>query len=426
MSRIRIVKSQLTTRPAPTPAPFAAIPAVRSGRLQRPGVCGGEAGPAGECAAWRTRRESGTLQRFGDGPEPAEAPPIVHEVLRSPGRPVDSSARGFMESRFGHDFSSVRVHTDGRAAASARAVNALAYTVGRDVVFGPGQYAPQTSPGRRLLAHELTHVVQQRDASPTGLRIAPADDGPEREATSVAQNLSVDEGPGRLLKASPMLQRQPAPPPDGKKKMPAEKEATTQPPPQKVPAADAKKADSAPAEEKKGVEVAISVGGEGEFKKTAGRLQSEGAAKYTIEVTIPITDKLQVGPLSFVKEASVEGSGGFKFTRDQGTLTNLEAEAAVKAISLDWEKVKVPLGIADFGVSASALASAEYSPMQASGAVKFGVGAEAEAKFKRSEKSPFFVKISGGVEKTYDKEGNADFKWSPLTWKASGAVGVEF
>jgi outer membrane protein OmpA-like peptidoglycan-associated protein len=66
-----------------------------------------------------------------------------------------------MEPRFSHDFSNVRVHTDSRAAESATAVNALAYTVGRDVVFGPGQYMPETAPGRHLLAHELTHVVQQ-------------------------------------------------------------------------------------------------------------------------------------------------------------------------------------------------------------------------------------------------------------------------
>ena len=89
-------------------------------------------------------------------------PPIVHDVLRAPGQPVDEGTRTFMESRFGHDFSRVRVHTDGKAPESARAVNALAYTVGRDVVFGAGQYAPGTTAGRRLMAHELSHVVQQR------------------------------------------------------------------------------------------------------------------------------------------------------------------------------------------------------------------------------------------------------------------------
>jgi hypothetical protein len=88
-------------------------------------------------------------------------PPIVHDVLHSSGQPLDISTRAYMEPHFGYDFSGVRVHADDRAAASARAVNALAYTVGRDVVFGAEQYAPGTIAGKRLLAHELTHVVQQ-------------------------------------------------------------------------------------------------------------------------------------------------------------------------------------------------------------------------------------------------------------------------
>src|SRR5262245_25683758 len=97
--------------------------------------------------------------------EPAEVPPIVHNVLASSGQPLDPETRASMESRFGHDFSRVRVHTGGQAAESAQAVNALAYTVGRNVVFGAGQYAPATDEGQRLLAHELTHVVQQAQSS---------------------------------------------------------------------------------------------------------------------------------------------------------------------------------------------------------------------------------------------------------------------
>ena len=89
------------------------------------------------------------------------APPVVDEVLRSPGTPIEPSTRDFMESRFGHDFGSVRLHTGPKAAESARAVNALAYTVGSDVVFGEGQQATHGDAGRRVLAHELTHVVQQ-------------------------------------------------------------------------------------------------------------------------------------------------------------------------------------------------------------------------------------------------------------------------
>lgn len=89
------------------------------------------------------------------------APSIVEEVLGSPGRSLDSETRLFMESRFGHDFSPVRVHTDARAAESARAVNALAYTAGKDIVFGAGRCDLSSSTGKRLLAHELVHVIQQ-------------------------------------------------------------------------------------------------------------------------------------------------------------------------------------------------------------------------------------------------------------------------
>jgi len=90
------------------------------------------------------------------------------------GQPLDPATREFFSARFGHDFANVRVHADAEAAESARAVNALAYTVGRDVVFGAGQYAPGTQTGQQLLAHELTHVVQQ-SAAASRMQPAPAD-----------------------------------------------------------------------------------------------------------------------------------------------------------------------------------------------------------------------------------------------------------
>jgi Domain of unknown function (DUF4157) len=94
---------------------------------------------------------------------------IVNEVLRSSGQPLDSFTRAAMESRFGHDFSRVRVHTDAQAAASAESVNALAFTVGSHVVFGAGQYSPQSRQGRQTLAHELVHTLQQgNDTQHTG------------------------------------------------------------------------------------------------------------------------------------------------------------------------------------------------------------------------------------------------------------------
>jgi hypothetical protein len=93
--------------------------------------------------------------------EQSEAPPIVGEVLDTPGQPMDEATRALVEPRFEHDFSQIRVHTDQKAADSARVMNALAYTSGRHLVFGAGEYSPATVSGRRLLAHELTHSVQQ-------------------------------------------------------------------------------------------------------------------------------------------------------------------------------------------------------------------------------------------------------------------------
>jgi hypothetical protein len=90
------------------------------------------------------------------------APNAVHAVLATPGQPLDPGARAFFEPRFGHQFSRVRVHHDAAAAASARSVAARAYTVGTHLVFDTGQYAPASAAGRRLLAHELAHVVQQQ------------------------------------------------------------------------------------------------------------------------------------------------------------------------------------------------------------------------------------------------------------------------
>ena len=95
---------------------------------------------------------------------PSSAPPAHAEVdgaLSTPGRPIDPSTRRAMEARFGYDFSSVRVHDDARSAATAAGIDAAAFTVGEDVVFGTGRYDPSSPAGRRLLAHELAHVVQQ-------------------------------------------------------------------------------------------------------------------------------------------------------------------------------------------------------------------------------------------------------------------------
>ncbi|MDD1795519.1 DUF4157 domain-containing protein [Enterovibrio sp. ZSDZ42] len=99
----------------------------------------------------------------------SSVPLAVHQTLRKPGELLDNQTRSFMEPRFGADFSQVRIHTDNDAAKSARSIHARAYTVGSQVVFGTGQYRPQTDAGRRLIAHELTHVIQQQSNSGSGV-----------------------------------------------------------------------------------------------------------------------------------------------------------------------------------------------------------------------------------------------------------------
>lgn len=102
------------------------------------------------------------IQRFSGQPagQTREAPASVDRVLASPGRPLEPALRQDMEQRFGYDFSQVRVHTGAAAEQSAQDVNALAYTVGHHITFGAGRFAPEMSEGRRLVAHELAHVLQ--------------------------------------------------------------------------------------------------------------------------------------------------------------------------------------------------------------------------------------------------------------------------
>jgi hypothetical protein len=140
--------------------------------VRRKCSCGGS---CEKCQAEKNEPEAPILQRKasgGTGPEhgiSSVAPVSVAQVLRTPGRPLDTATRNYFEPRFQFDFSRVRIHADAAAAASAREVSALAYTVGSHVVMGAGAPASDTAAGRRLLAHELTHVIQQRaEASGAG------------------------------------------------------------------------------------------------------------------------------------------------------------------------------------------------------------------------------------------------------------------
>ncbi|HJV48381.1 MAG TPA: DUF4157 domain-containing protein [Geothrix sp.] len=184
-------------------------------RLQRKCACETHGAEGGTCAACARQ---GRLSRKGPAGASHTAqdgvPPLVHDVLRTPGQSLPRDTRAFMEPRFGQDFSRVRVHADARAAESARAVEAQAYTVGSHVVFGTGAFRPESAAGQHLLAHELAHVAQQGAVEPSGsLRIGAAGDAQERDADAQADRAlgsgaAAHLGPTR----GPLLQRKAATP----------------------------------------------------------------------------------------------------------------------------------------------------------------------------------------------------------------------
>lgn len=145
-----------------------------------------------------------------------EPSPVRDVIASGGGAPIESSTRGFMESRLGHDFGDVRIHTGSQADNSARSINAQAYTVGSDVVFRSGAYEPDTPTGQRVLAHELTHVVQQKsgpvagEPAAGGIRLSDPADPFEQAATRSAEAVltptpvaAVDTGAVSVQRAAP-------------------------------------------------------------------------------------------------------------------------------------------------------------------------------------------------------------------------------
>lgn len=159
----------------------------------------------------RTREQLERQRVPEDEVQQQTLPESVYETLTSSGQELDTETRTLMEPRFAYDFSHVRVHTDERAAQSAHEVDSLAYTQGSDIVFAQGQYAPETQEGKGLLAHELTHVVQQRDVNTQSSPVAgPENDSYEQQAermsvaamtntsSTMAENFS-GPGPGSVI-----------------------------------------------------------------------------------------------------------------------------------------------------------------------------------------------------------------------------------
>ncbi|OBB62099.1 DUF4157 domain-containing protein [Mycolicibacterium monacense] len=162
---------------------------------------------SGRLAAAGPRGVAGLQRAVGNGSTAAlmeEERSPVHDVVNSGGgSPLQSDVRADMEGRFGHDFGDVRVHTDGAAHESAKSVNAQAYTVGSNIVFQRDRYDPGSDSGKHMLAHELTHVVQQRSGpvdgteAGGGVKVSDPSDRFERDAVANADRLMAAPAPAR-------------------------------------------------------------------------------------------------------------------------------------------------------------------------------------------------------------------------------------
>jgi Domain of unknown function (DUF4157) len=180
---------------------------VGFGPLQRKCACGGT------CDDRKGKTDRLQRKPSGAAPAPAHAPDSVGKVLSRPGSAMDGATRAFMESRFGYNFGRVRIHHDDEAAASASDVSANAFTVGSSIVFNRGKYAPNSNIGRRLLAHELAHTVQQSGAtSARDLSYLEPSSGPERAAEAAARAVTAGRPTGDLGRTGIWLARMAAPP----------------------------------------------------------------------------------------------------------------------------------------------------------------------------------------------------------------------
>lgn len=205
------MSSGTTTSARATASPAPLVNQLAADHLQRQCACGDHAVAGGECHACARKR--GFLQRPTSRLPGTGVPPIVQEVLRSQGEPLDAATRQFVEPRFGYDLSRVRVHSDSRAADSAAAIGASAYAFGENLVFGAGRYAPTTLSGRSLLTHELVHVVQQRRGasveSAPPVAMSRRGDGPEQEAETLAPRIVRGESVDVQERAAGVVQRAP-------------------------------------------------------------------------------------------------------------------------------------------------------------------------------------------------------------------------
>jgi hypothetical protein len=340
-------------------------------------------------------------------------------VLRSPGESLDTETRAFMEPRFGHDFSHVRVHADTKAAKSAHAVNAMAYTVGRNLVFGAGQYRPGTNAGRQLLAHELTHVAQQRaisDPAPRELAIGPAHDIHEHEADVVAARAMNGANVFQSSRlGGPQLQRQ-SKPAEEEKERKSEIEIT--PSTQTIPLSEVEKqtpivpaAATGPPEKSpsnKGTP-ATKVEEESGIEPSIEGSVADKKITTNIEVAIPIQ---QLGtvmvfgqPLVIGEELKGEVEIGAPQGAALGSPQQVALKISLKALSYELEHVKDRIkGLTEFGLGVTG--EAPIDPAAPLARPELGVKAGLAAEYQIGH-TPLFLTGSIGYEVKIPPQGSA-------------------
>ena len=193
-------ESGRTHRRTPPPAPEVAAPGAAVASSPAIATNGAALSPAAILGPAADRRQRVGRPAAGRR-RGAEASPVHDVVGRGGGSPLDAGVRGEMEGRFGQDFSDVRVHTDKQASDSAEAVGANAYTVGNDVVFRSGQFDASSPTGQRTLAHELTHVVQQRSGPVDG---SPAPGGINLSSPSDRFEQAADKNADAVMSGAPV------------------------------------------------------------------------------------------------------------------------------------------------------------------------------------------------------------------------------
>jgi hypothetical protein len=362
--------------------------------LQRKCACGNHTvagSKCSECADGKMKLQRKAINHSDE----SEVPAFVPEALRASGQPIDRGTRSFFESRLGHDFSHVRVHTDGAASESAEALNAHAFTVDRHILFGAGKYSPGTSEGRGLLAHELTHVVQQAGGSGGSISGPQAEhEADQNSSRLVAGQSGVVPSPVR----AGQVQRQ-------KKK-------------------DEKK------EKKKLTESEV------KFERTGKEPEKKGdpvkdSFKINAEMTVPMPGGgVSLGAFSFLDELKLSGEGGFLGEPLGTDYEDLKLKLAMTMLKLELSNLKnqsdkIRRGKVTFGTTLTATGGPtfKFDPTDITGSL----GLQLQSKFSATTANIIpssYGKLTLGTSLSATGSVTQPLGNGPAKPKAEGKAGV--